>query len=255
MVTLRENSKVGFHPMVLSLAHAILQKTKSLSPPLRGPAHQSPVSNRRTAALLLQPTIMSKQSVFCIAHCRNLAELIVDQLKFYAISNRDISILYSDVETNRRKDHHFGEDWNNLPTGGARAGAGEAVIGGTLGWIMGIGALAVPGAGAFIAAGPIVTSLSAANAGATERRIAGGLTGLGVPESKAKHFEDRIRLGNLLISVHTESPAEAMQAKFIFTRARAQDICFVEPAFPGDVRRIASRVPPQPAPALLNYAF
>lgn len=197
---------------------------------------------------------MSKQSVFCIAHCRNLAELIVDQLKFHAISNRDVSILYADVEKNGRKSHHFGDDLNRQDTGGVRAGAG-AVIGGTLGWIMGIGTLAVPGAGAFIAAGPIVTSLSAATAGATEGRIAGGLTGLGVPESKARHFEDRIRLGNLLISVHTESPAEAMQAKFIFTRARAQDICFVEPGFPMGVRGMASRVPVPSAPALLTYAF
>lgn len=197
---------------------------------------------------------MSKQSVFCIAHCRNLAELIVDQLKFHAISNRDVSILYADVEKNWKKSHHFEDDLNNVATGGARAGAG-AVIGGTLGWIMGIGALAVPGIGAFIAAGPIVNSLSAAAAGATEGRIAGGLTGLGVPETKARHFEDRIRLGNLLISVHTESPAEAMQAKFIFTRARAQDICFVEPGFPSGFRRIASGIPPQPAPALLTYSF
>lgn len=189
---------------------------------------------------------MSKQSVFCIAHCRNLAELIVDQLKFHAISNRDISILYSDVETNRRKDHHFGDEWNRLPAGGARGGAG-AVIGGTLSWIMGIGALAVPGVGAFIAAGPIVASLSDAATGATPGRIAGGLTGLGVPQTKAKNYEDRIRLGNILISIHSESPADAMQAKFIFTRARAQDICFVEPAFPTGAPGMTNRVPQQPA--------
>jgi hypothetical protein len=197
---------------------------------------------------------MSKQSVFCIAHCRNLAELIVDQLKFHAISNRDVSILYADIEKNGRKSHHFGDGLSRQDNASVRAGAGAA-IGGTLDWITGIGALALPGVGAFIAAGPIVTSLSAAAAGATEGRIAGGLTGLGVPESKAKHFEDRIRLGNLLISIHTESPAEAMQAKFIFTRARAQDICFVEPGFPMGARAMASRVPPQPAPALLTLAF
>ena len=197
---------------------------------------------------------MFKQSVFCIAHCRNLAELIVDQLKFHAISNRDISVLYSDIEKNGRKDHHFGDDLNSLATGGVRAGAG-ATIGGTLGWIMGIGALAMPGIGAFIAAGPIVASLSGAAAGATAGRIAGGLTGLGVPESKARHYEDRVRLGNILISVHTESPSEAMQAKFIFTRARAQDICFTETAFLPAIRGISHRVPPQPTPALIAVAF
>ena len=197
---------------------------------------------------------MSKQSVFCIAHCRNLAELIVDQLKFHAISNRDVSILYADVEKNGRKGHHFGDDLNNVATGGARTGAG-AVVGGTLDWIMGIGALAVPGIGAFIAAGPIVASLRGVGDGVTAGRIAGGLTGLGVPGSKARHYEDRIRLGNILISVHTESPAEAMQAKFIFTRARAQDICLDENAFLPVVRGIASRVPPQPAPAFAALAL
>lgn len=197
---------------------------------------------------------MSKQSVFCIAHCRNLAELIVDQLKFHGISNRDISILYSDIEKNGRKDHHFGEAANPQVTDGARAGA-ETVIGGTLGWILGIGALAVPGVGAFIAAGPMVASLRGDGAGATAGRIAGGLTGLGVPESKARHYEDRIRLGNILISVHTESPAEAMQAKFIFTRARAQDICFTEAAFLPTIRGIPNRVLPQPSPALLTFAL
>ena len=195
---------------------------------------------------------MSKQSVFCIAHCRNLAELIVDQLKFHAISNRDVSILYADVEKNGRKGHLFGDDLNRQAADDASPGT---VVGGTLDWIMGIGALAVPGIGAFIAAGPIVASLRGVGDGVTAGRIAGGLTGLGVPGSKARHYEDRIRLGNILISVHTESPAEAMQAKFIFTRARAQDICLDENAFLPVVRGIASRVPPQPAPAFAALAL
>ena len=195
---------------------------------------------------------MSKQSVFFIAHCRNLAELIVDQLKFHAISNRDVSILYADVEKNGRKGHHFGDDLNRQAADDASPGT---VVGGTLDWIMGIGALAVPGIGAFIAAGPIVASLRGVGDGVTAGRIAGGLTGLGVPGSKARHYEDRIRLGNILISVHTESPAEAMQAKFIFTRARAQDICLDENAFLPVVRGIANRVPPQPAPAFAALAL
>ncbi|MES2466110.1 MAG: DUF3341 domain-containing protein [Verrucomicrobiota bacterium] len=196
---------------------------------------------------------MFQQSVFCIAHCRNLAELIVDQLKFHAISSRAVSILYSDIEKNGRKSHHFGDALNQQDPGRGRSGAGT-VIDGTLDWIMGIGALAVPGVGAFIAGGPMLASLREAGAGASAGRIAGDLAGLGVPENKARHYEDRIRLGNILIAVHTESPAEAMQAKFIFTRARAQDVFFAEPAFPMGVRPIASRVPAQPAPPLLTFA-
>ena len=193
---------------------------------------------------------MSSKTVFCIANCRNLAELIVDQLKFYNLSNKDISILYPDEERNSRKTHHFGYDVNRGNTDGAWVGAGlGGLVGGALDWIMGIGALTVPGAGAFIAAGPIIASLNRDTAGG----IAGGLIGMGIPEPQARHYEGRIRLGNFLISVHTESPAEAMQAKFIFTRARAQDICHTDVAFfpqgPGSAER-----PPQ-RPVLAYNAF
>ena len=118
---------------------------------------------------------MSKKSVFCIANCRNLAELIVDQLKFHGISNRDVSVLYPDLEGNRRKTHHFNEHQDVAATATAATGiTNAATIGGTLGWIMGIGALAVPGAGTFIAAGPIIESLRSPAAGGYPGAIAGG---------------------------------------------------------------------------------
>lgn len=97
-----------------------------------------------------------------------------------------------------------------------------------MGWIRGIRALAVPGMGVYIAAGPILEAL--ANAGS--EGIGAGLTALRIPGRYARHYADRVRLGNILIAVHTESPAEAMQSKFIFTRGRAQDICITdEPVF------------------------
>ena len=171
---------------------------------------------------------MSQKSVICIANCRNLAELIVDQLKFYGISPQDISLLYPDVEKNGRKTHHFEAAPGLTEAKGVPAGEGSGgAVGGVLGWIKGIGALTVPGAGAFIAAGPIIGFLS----GSTTGGIALGLRAMGLRESQARHYEDRIRLGNLLISVHTQSPAEAMQAKFIFTRGRGQDICLTDEAF------------------------
>lgn len=175
---------------------------------------------------------MSTKSISCIANCRSIAEMIVGQLKFYGISNRAISVLYPDEERNGRKTHHFGAEPDIPDANGVPASAGTgAVIGGTLGWVMGIGAMAVPGVGAFIAAGPIIGSLSSAAVGATVGGIAGGLIALGIPDRQARNYEDRILLGNILISVHTESPAEAMQAKFIFTRGRAQDICLTDEAF------------------------
>jgi len=165
---------------------------------------------------------MSKKSVFCIATSRAQADQIVDQLKAGDFSNNDISVLFADKNTNR----DFAHEKNTKAPEGALAGAGTGgVIGGTLGWIAGIGALAIPGVGPFIAAGPIMAALSGITIGAAIGGIAGGLIGLGIPEIEAKRYEGKIKKGNILISVHTESSEEISRAKDIFTKAGAQDIC------------------------------
>jgi len=89
----------------------------------------------------------------------------------------------------------------------------------------GIGALAIPGVGPFIAAGPIVAALSGVAIGAAIGGIAGGLIGLGIPEIEAKRYEGKIKEGNILISVHTDNSEEITRAKAIFTQVGAQDIC------------------------------
>src|SRR6187401_1817958 len=164
---------------------------------------------------------MSKKSVFCIATTRQQADRIVDQLKSANFSNNDISVLFPDKETSR----DFAHEKNTKAPEGAAAGAGTGgVIGGALGWIAGIGALAIPGVGPFIAAGPILAALSGAAVGAAAGGITGGLIGLGIPEMEAKRYEGKVRQGNLLIAVHTENSAEVKLAKEIFTRCGAQDI-------------------------------
>jgi len=165
---------------------------------------------------------MSKKSVFCIATSRAQADQIVDQLKAGNFSNNDISVLFADKNTSR----DFAHEKNTKAPEGAVAGAGTGgVIGGALGWIAGIGALAIPGVGPFIAAGPIMAALSGVAIGAAIGGIAGGLIGLGIPEIEAKRYEGKIKKGNVLISVHTEDSEEINRAKVIFTNARAQDIC------------------------------
>ena len=165
---------------------------------------------------------MSRKSVFCITTSREQAERIVDQLKTARFSNNDISVLFPDKGTTR----DFAHEKNTKAPEGAVAGAGTGgVIGGALGWIAGIGALAIPGVGPFIAAGPIIAALSGAAIGAAAGGIAGGLIGLGIPEIEAKRYEGKIKAGNLLISVHTENSDEIKRAKEIFTRAGALDIC------------------------------
>ena len=165
---------------------------------------------------------MSKTSVFCIATSRHQAEQIVGQLKATNFSNNDISALFADKGTS----HDFAHEKNTKAPEGAVTGAvAGGVTVGALGWIAGIGALAIPGVGPFIAAGPIIAALSGVAIGAAVGGIAGGLIGLGIPELEAKRYEGKIKEGNILISVHTDNSAEISRAKDIFTKAGAQDIC------------------------------
>jgi len=165
---------------------------------------------------------MSNKSVFCIATSHDQAIRIVDELKAANFSNNDISVLFPDKDTTK----DFAHEKNTKAPEGAVAGAGTGgVLGGALGWIVGIGALAIPGVGPFIAAGPIMAALSGAAIGAAAGGIAGGLIGLGIPELEAKRYEGKVKQGNILLSVHTENSDEIVRAKDIFTRAGAQDIC------------------------------
>ncbi len=108
---------------------------------------------------------------------------------------------------------------------GAAAGAGTGgALGGALGWLVGIGALAIPGVGPFIAAGPILAALGGAAVGATVGGITGALIGMGIPEFEAKRHEGRLREGGILISVHAETAGEVATATAIFQDAGAKDI-------------------------------
>jgi len=182
---------------------------------------------------------MSMNSVFCIAKTRAQAEQIVSQLEAANFSNNDISVLFPDKQTTR----DFAHEKNTKAPEGAITGASTGgVIGGALGWIAGIGALAIPGAGPFIAAGPIMAALSGAAVGAAVGGIAGALIGLGIPEIEAKRYEGKVKAGNILLSVHTENSAEISRAKEIFTNAGAEDICTTGEASTPKDRKAAKRV-------------
>ncbi len=163
-----------------------------------------------------------KTSVFCIAKSLNQADRIVDQLKTCQFSNNDISLLLPDKGTT----HDFGHEKHTKTPEGTVAGASTgAVLGGALGWVAGIGALAIPGVGPFVAAGPIIAALSGAAIGVAVGGAVGGLVGMGIPEIEAKRYEGKLREGNILISVHTDNDREIALAQDIFTKAGAHDIC------------------------------
>lgn len=162
-----------------------------------------------------------KRSVYCIAKTVDQAEVIVDALRVSGFSNNDISVLFPDKKGSRDFAH---EHNTKAPEGATAGGVAGMGVGAVLGWIAGIGAIAIPGVGPFIAAGPIVAALSGAAIGGATGGIIGALVGMGIPEFEAKQYEEKIRSGNILLSVHTEESDERKRVKEIFERAGAEDI-------------------------------
>lgn len=145
----------------------------------------------------------------------------VEALKAAGFRNTDISVLMP--ENVGTKD--FAHEKNTKAPEGAATGAGAgAFVGGTLGWLVGIGALAIPGLGPFIAAGPIMAALAGVGVGTAVGGLTGALIGMGIPEYEAKRYEGRIREGGILLSVHSDGGEWTKKAKEILESTGAQDI-------------------------------
>src|ERR671924_1855475 len=163
------------------------------------------------------------QAVFCLARTEAQAIRIVDQLKLAGFSPNDISVLFPDKTGTK----DFAHEQHTKAPEGATTGAGTGgLLGGAFGWLVGIGTIAIPGLGPFIAAGPILAALSGAAAGAALGGLTGALIGMGIPEYEAKRYEGKIKDGNMLISVHTEDSEERARAKEIFEQCGAEDISY-----------------------------
>jgi hypothetical protein len=171
-----------------------------------------------------------EKAVFGIANSESQAAAILDELKVAGFSNNDISVLFPDKQGTR----DFAHEQHTKAPEGATAGAGTGVVlGGALGWLVGIGALAIPGLGPFIAAGPLMAALAGAGVGAAAGGLTGALIGMGIPEYEAKRYEGKIKEGNILMSVHTEDATERDKAKEIFKRCGADDISYTGESSPG----------------------
>jgi hypothetical protein len=164
---------------------------------------------------------MGNKAVFCIARSEDQAVRIVEQARDAGFSGEDVSVLFPDKEGTRDFAHKKGTKAPEGATAGALSGG---VLGGVGGWLVGIGTLAIPGLGPFVAAGPIMAALGGAAAGAAAGGLAGALIGMGIPEYEAKLYEGKVRGGNILISVHAEDGDEVKAAKDIMKRAGADDI-------------------------------
>lgn len=189
----------------------------------------------------------TKRAVFCIVHDSTAAQTIVERLRSAGFSPNDISVLFPDRSGTRDFAH---EQHTKAPEAAVTGGAAGGVLGGVAGWLVGIGSLAIPGLGPFVAAGPILAALSGAAAGAAVGGLAGALIGMGVPEYEAKRYEGKLREGNILISVHTEDGNERKRAKEIFENAGADDIGTSSEESVDEPKRARDRertgVPPRP---------
>jgi PRC-barrel domain/Protein of unknown function (DUF3341) len=160
-------------------------------------------------------------AVYGVYSERDDVEKAVDRLRKEGFASSDISVVFPDRDMNKE----FALEKNTKAPEGAMAGGGTGlVVGGALGWLVGIGTLAIPGVGPLLAAGPIVAALAGAGVGGAVGGIAGGLIGLGLPEIEAKRYEEEIKRGRILISVHCDSVHSAQAARKVLDDSGAKDV-------------------------------
>jgi hypothetical protein len=161
-----------------------------------------------------------QHSVYCLASTEPQANSILTHLRNLGFSPSEISVVLPNHSDTR--DISVSED----AIRGAEAGG---LIGGILGWLAGLSTLALPGIGAFIAAGPLVSALGGAVAGGVVGGLAGGsgaVHPLGLPNDISARIEDRLRGGDILISVHSEDPVIRERAVRVFKASGSEDIYY-----------------------------
>jgi hypothetical protein len=149
-------------------------------------------------------------AVFGIYKSSAQAESAVDRIIAAGFSNNDISVLLPDTHSSKEFAH---EKNTKAPEGTTTGVTTGGVVGGTLGLLAGIGALAIPGLGPFIAAGPIMAALAGLGVGGAVGGLIGALVGMGIPEYEAKRYEGRVKDGGVLLSVHCDTSDENLQGE------------------------------------------
>ncbi len=160
-------------------------------------------------------------AVFGIYKTSAQAERAVDRIVAAGYSQNDISVLLPDAQSSKEFAH---EKNTTAPEGTAASVTTGGIVGGTLGLLAGIGTLAIPGLGPFIAAGPIMASLAGLGVGGAVGGLIGALVGMGIPEYEAKRYEGRVKDGGVLLSVHCDTSEEISRAKDLLKETGAEDI-------------------------------
>jgi hypothetical protein len=160
-------------------------------------------------------------AVFGIYKTRTNAERAIDALIAAGFPSADVSVLLPDVQSTKELAH---EKNTKAPEGTTTGVATGGAVGGTLGLLAGIGALAIPGMGPFIAAGPIMGALAGVGVGGAVGGVVGALVGMGIPEYEAKRYEGHVKNGGILLSVHCDRSEDVTLAKDKLKNTGASDI-------------------------------
>jgi hypothetical protein len=161
-------------------------------------------------------------AVFGIYSTRPSVENATESLVRAGFSITDISVLLPEGLGGKRD---LGTEKNTKAPEGAAAGVTTGgIIGGTLGLLAGVGLLAIPGLGPFIAAGPIMAGLAGLGVGGAVGGFAGALIGMGIPEFEAKRYEGRLQKGGILLSVHCDTSDEVSRAKDVLKNTGGEDV-------------------------------
>lgn len=116
-----------------------------------------------------------------------------------------VSLLSRDVEAVKAAEEFNEKHGNEVDTGAGTGASTGTVLGGVVGFLIGVGTLAIPGIGPVLAAGEAISAvgstLAGAGIGAATGGIIGALVGLGIPEEKAKVYNDRVEAGDYLLIV------------------------------------------------------
>ena len=164
---------------------------------------------------------MKNISAFGLYRTREQVEDAVNMLKTAGFRNTDVSVLVPENVGSKDIGH---EKHSKAPEGATAGATTGAIVGGALGWLVGIGALAIPGIGPFLADGPIMAALAGVGAVGALGGVTGALVGAGMPEYEAKRYEGRIKHGGILVSVHCDSDEWASKAKDLLQRSGAEDV-------------------------------
>ena len=162
-----------------------------------------------------------KTAVFGLYADRTSAGRAVETLVKAGFLSTSMSVLLSDSEGTRDFAH---EKHTKAPEGTTTGATTGGVVGGALGLLAGLGALAIPGIGPLVAAGPIMSALAGLGAGGAVGGLIGALVGMGIPEFEAKRYQGHVKAGGILLSVHCDTADEITRAKGILTATSAADI-------------------------------